>query len=285
MADPKVDLILPPFRCPVRVVGAVTADDGGDLHTVCQGSELESHPAVRVRSSLTCAVCNKAASSHYGFPKGRDNGDGTFTIPSAADLAGLTAPADVVKTITLMSSLRSEVDKHAVFHGKQYHLAVGEGRGQEQYGLIRDVIRNTGDQWAFWTVWAYRSVGNPIRVMLAGDVLTIQQFAWPAQVKMVPNVAVPPYDERLLPMAMQAAELTRVPFNLDTLVDTRALRRRELLDGAVTTAGAETTPVSAAADDMIAEVNAFLAANAPKVQTAKAPRKRPAKKAVQEVQA
>lgn len=283
-----------PYSAPGKVLTAVRDDDDStDLRTVCIGPENEpekAHDPVRVNGLFRCPVptCGREERSFWPFPRGQERPEGGYKVLTTEQLAELGASKDEKETITLFSADRDKVDALALPDGKFYYVGLGKGTGSENYSLIRDVIKATPEK-AYLAVWAYRTSARIVRVVLVGDVMGIQQIAWPAQVVEPPNVATPSYDQRFLPIALATADIIKVDFDPTTFVDVRKQKLTELLAGVgVSAAGAVSTPVqqdTGSTDALLAEMARWVAERGGSVvlgeQTPekKPPRKRAPRKA------
>lgn len=286
MANPKVEIVLGPFRAPGRVITAVKDADDTDLKTVCTGKkDAPVHDPVRVNGIMRCPTCEREEKSYHPYPRGKIGSDGSIAVLTAEDLASAAVSDDVKQTLTFLRCPKDDVDRLALPAGKFYYLGVGEGLAIENYGLIRDVIRATEGEYAWVTKYAYSTKPTTVRAVLKGDVICIQQIADPGQVAQPPNVQVPEYNPLYLPLALQAAEVVAAEFDLATFGDTRKQKIAELLAAATPQAagvGAATTTVQSTPGDMLASYQAWVTERsssvAPKV---KAVRKAPAKKTVE----
>lgn len=272
----KVALKVGPFVEQSRILTAVRGDDEEtELRTVCVGKKPSddeiaaatarallddtveipkdtTHAPVRVGQFYICPECERKEKSFHPFPRGRDNGDGTFTVLTAEDLANADVSEDVKKTLTLLPTDRLEFESQMVPSGKCYYVGP-EGRG-ETYALIRDLIRATEADTVWTTQWAYRTAANPIRAVLFGDVVGIQQYAWPDRLVAPPQLNLPAVDKRFLDAALGVAQVLRVEFDPHTFTDVRKSKIAELLASATTvTAGvtAASTPVESTSSDAL----------------------------------
>lgn len=283
MADRKTALTMGLLSVPVRVVGASKEDNESDLKTLCCG-EGTAHKPVRVKQKYVCPSCGHERSSYHGWPRGTDNGDGTFTPVSAEALNSAQVDSDLKTKIDLVFCPREQVDAYAIPNGKVYYLPPDTAAAAQLYAVLRDVIAAVEEERSAIAIWAYSTAPMYVRLVRMGDLLAIQQLAWPKSIVERPLAPAADYDERLMTTAMMIPDLLTTDFDPETFVDTRKVKIAEAIAAAGPVQGGEAdaavTSVSGARD-MVSDLEAWVASKQGKavsgaVQTA--PKKRAARK-------
>jgi non-homologous end joining protein Ku len=300
----KITIQIGPISAPGKVLTAVRDEDDSDLRTVCVGKkpsddeiatakalglevEDNSHAAVRVNQFFICPQCERREKSYHPYPRGKDNGDGTFDVLTPEQIASAGASKDEQELLAFLP-VKKENAGGMVPHGKFYY--VGPQAQPHMYGLLRDVVRRTEDTHVWVTRWAYRSAANTVRAVVLGDMLAIQQIALPEQVVAPPQLNLPDYDPRYLDSALSLVDLLAVEFNPATFPDVRKAKLAEILLGAdkVAAGAAPSTPVQGNDDALLLSMQAFLDQRTETVgaagqtlakRTRKSPAKAPAKAA------
>lgn len=287
MAAIKSNILIkigPFFGVPVSVLSA-TEDEAKaqSLSTLCEGiAGNKLHPAHspnKIKQALKCPTCEN--DDRTTFIKGREKADGTFAIIGDAELeaVGEAVPADVKDSITLTSHPAEQVLEHTLTSGKVYYLGPGKG-GEDAYPLLVEMLRERPNL-AFCTVWAPRSSPSMYRLGVYGDVLTLNQLAWPASVKQAPSVKTAA-DPKMVAMALTLADQLTADFDPESFKNTRAetlaafVAAAEGVPGAVVpTTATAAKPKGNAMLDMLA---AAVAASAPAAAAKPAPKKRAPRK-------
>lgn len=220
-----------------------------DLKVVCVGGVegRDPHAPVRIKQWNRCPSCEFEASGYTKFPRGRDNGDGTFTVLTAEQLEA-SKLSNVDKAVTISLDLTAhptkQVSDSTVPAGMFYYLAPTETSAAD-YPMFVELIRSRPEL-TFCTIYAVRTSPSMWRLGVYEDVLTLQELAWPAEVKERPKVQV--FDrERLgdeLEMANLLTKKITADFDPTRYVDTRQLVLAQFLaDAEAVASGA--TPDSA----------------------------------------
>lgn len=274
----KVTIQIGPISASAKVLTAVRDETESDLKTVCVGDTDDPHDAAKVNSQFKCSACERTERSYHPYPRGRDNGDGTFTVISREDHAEASKlSADVLETLTFFPAPREQVEKLSLPYGKVYRVGPTALR-PEMYGLCRDIMRQLSDRFIFVTQWAPKSAPMWVQAIFMGDLIGIQQLAEPASVVAPPEVNLPDYDERFLNMGVLAAETLVIDFNPHTFVDTRKTKIAELLAGtgsvAALSPGATSTGVDATEAQLVS-LEAWVTQNSKTVGAAGKTAKKP----------
>jgi non-homologous end joining protein Ku len=210
----------------VAVQSAVSEDQDAKLNTVCN----DGHEPVRVKQTTGCPTCAKEGSL-YSFPRGKDNGDGTFTVLTREQVdAAYEVAEDVKKTITLTAHPAAEVTQHTLPGEKVYYLAEGKA-ASEGYPVLVELVKRRPDI-AFCTVFAVRSAPALYRLAVFNDRLALHAIAWPERINEAPTLRSSGYNEALLPMAEQFIDSLLMPFDPATFVDSRKVKLAEALGAA-----------------------------------------------------
>lgn len=246
----KVTLKIGTFMLPVKAVSAAKSEDeDSDLKTVCPGKDAP-HAPNKVEQHITCPTCKRDERSYPPYKKGRDNGDGTYTVltdEQVAEAKGLGR--DVTHEMNVTTAPADQVDKLTIPGGKLYWLSPEDGAG-DWYPLVREGIRRRTDK-AFLVVWAVRSAPGFYRLRVIEDLLALEQMPWPNQVKDRPTVAGEA-NEAFLPMFDQLVELLSADFDPSTFRDVRKERIAAALATAEAVAGGDGAPSAADAPDTAA---------------------------------
>lgn len=262
----KVNIQIGPFvNAPARILTAVRDKEESELHTVCVGKPQEgedpgpypTHPAAKVNQYFRCTHCEREERSFHPYPRGRENPDGTWTIPPS--LADLEATEDMKTSLAFLPALRSDVEAHGVPFGKFYY--VGPNGQPAMYALARDIIRETRDEWVWLTQWAYRTAPSFVRAVVMEDLLAIQQLALPEQIVDRPLLNLPASNPQHLAMMLTSVPLLAVQYNANTFPDVRKQKLAEILGKADTVAGAApavSTPVQEGDDALLVSMQQWL---------------------------
>lgn len=266
----NVTMTLNLMSAPVKVTSAVKSeDDETSLKTVCAGTEEAKHAPFKVNSIYRCSHCEREHSSWHPYERGRDNGDGTFTVVAKDAIAAAAQDVDksVFDSLNFLPVNREQFEATAVPTGKFYFLAP---KGNPLfYAAIRETMRAAKDD-TFVTEWAYRTAVSPVRAVLMGDLIAIQQYAYAEQVLQRPEVPPVDVDPKMLALAGQMVEGMRIVWDTKTFTDVRKSKLAALIaEASGETVSAGSTDVEAASK-LVAELEAFLAEQAPQ----KAPTKR-----------
>jgi non-homologous end joining protein Ku len=221
---------------PVSVQSAVSEDKDSKLTTVC----TNDHDPVKIKQTTACPACSLEGSI-YSFPKGKDNGDGTFTVLTKEQVDAAYAEGvseDVKNTISLTAHPAADVAEQTLPGEKMYYLAPGKTAG-EAYPMLVQLIKTRPDI-ALCTVFAVRSAPAMYRLAVFNDRLALHQIAWPDVVNEAPALRQDDFNPALLPMAAQFVDALMMPFDASTYRDTRKDKLNQFLETAeATTAGVE----------------------------------------------
>lgn len=291
----KVNIQIGPFvNAPARILTAVREKEESALHTVCCGKPMEgvadedqphpTHPAAKVNQVYRCTHCLREERSFHPFPRGRENGDGSWTIPTLEDMAALEATEDMKTSLAFLPAARADVEAHGVPFGKFYY--VGPAAQPQMYALARDIIKETREEWVWLTQWAYRTAPSFVRAVVMDDLLAIQQLALPEQIVARPQLNLPPANPQHLAMMLTSVPLLAVQYDAATFPDIRKQKLAEILGNADTQAGVApvaATPVQGGDDALLVSMQQWLeqhgasvggsSKTAPKQRTRKAPTK------------
>lgn len=238
----KVKLKLGPFVSLDVVVKTATEDEKKDtaLTTVCTGKVGgKSHPPVKVNGLMRCSheQCKREEKSYHPFPRGKDNGDGTFTIPDAADLAAAVVDRALVETITITCCPAADVEGETLPMGRFYWLAPGKTAADSYDTFVRAIREDSEDGWAHVAMYARSSAPATYRIIAHGDLLALQELATPVQLKERPAVNVAAAADANVAMLRTLAQSLRCEFDPANFADTRiavvaaALARTEAIAG------------------------------------------------------
>lgn len=241
----KVTLKLGLISFPVTVKTAVEAERETKLNTLCTGDDNASHAPVKINQLIKCPTCTRDG-SYSNFPqRGRDNGDGTFTLVSAEDVAAANeVEEDLKNTLSLTPHPAAQVTERTVPGAKFYYLEPGKGAG-DTYALLVAVLSALPNV-AFCMSYAMRSAPAMYRLVTKGDVLALQMLAAPETVKPTPAVTTE-YPAEMLPVAVQFAEMMVSDFDPATYSDTRRAKLVAVLDAATAIAAGEAPVASSPA--------------------------------------
>jgi non-homologous end joining protein Ku len=222
---------------PVAVQSAVSEDKESKLSMVC----AEDHAPNKVKQTTACPTCEKEG-NQYSFPRGRDNGDGTFTVVSKEQMEEVNGVVtqDMKDSIALTAHPAAEVDQQTLPGAKMYYLAPGKTAG-EPYPMLVDLVKSRPDV-AFCTVFAIRSAPAMYRLAVYNDRLALQQLAWPDSVNQAPELRQTTYTEGLLPMAKQFVDTLMMPFDPHTYRDARREVLTQYISDTPAAAAAEASP-------------------------------------------
>lgn len=282
----NVTLSLGLVSAQVKVESAVRDDSKEtELKTVCAGSTETEHPPAKVNSLYRCSYiapdgvpCGREHSSYHPYSKGRDNGDGTYTVIDTAALEEATATEDksAFTTLQFVPVNRGEFDTRMVASGKVYYL---KPKGAVlPYAAIREIIRSRPED-VFVTEWAYRSVVTVVAAVVMGDVLAIQQYAFQDAVQAKPSIDPIDVDPAMLTMMSGLVESLRVEWDVTKFTDMRKSKIAALLNDAAGELGLPATSIDDQSSLLMAQLTAYLADNAPPAAPKrKAPAKRTTRK-------
>lgn len=234
MAMTKLTLSMGVMSAQVKLLKAVKGEDDEqdvETRTVCAGTDDEPHAPTRVNSLYRCSHCKTERSSYHPFKRGKELADGTF------ELVDISAAAEVDRSIThelgFLAVPLDSFEATAVPSGNVYYV-LPDGK-PEIYAAIRDVMRSMSDEVAWVAQWAPRSAATPIRALFMGDLLAIQQYAWPRMLKDRPLIAPHTTAEAVIELGKVIAADSKVAWSIDTFVDTRKAALAERI-AAVTSA-------------------------------------------------
>lgn len=202
---------------PVSVQSAISEDKDAKLTTVC----TNEHDPVKIKQTTACPSCSLEGSI-YSFPKGKDNGDGTYTVLSreqvdAAYAEGVTE--DMKKTITLTAHPAADVDLHTLPGEKMYYLAPGKAAG-DAYPMMVELIKSRPNI-AMCTVFAVKSAPAMYRLAVFNDRLALLQIAWPDRINDAPQLRTTDFNPTMLSMAQTFVDALMMPFDASTYRDAR----------------------------------------------------------------
>lgn len=275
------------FNIEVNVLGAVDDDTKETaFHTVCAGAAEDSaHAPARVRQSLICPDC--ANDVKDTFRKAREVGKGTYALVDSAELEAAAVDEALKLQMQLTVHDAADVDATALPGEKVYYLEPGKGPlVAKSYNLLRDKIAANPDK-VICTIWAGRSKPGMFRLGVFGDALTLEQLAWPENVRQAPAVPEMDYTEQESAMIGQLLESIEAPFDATTYRDERKdqitaiIAAAEAVEGSATDAAPRAAKTAAPTLDLTASLQAALgAATAAKPAKAKkaAAKKAPARK-------
>lgn len=207
----------------VKVTTAVEAESKDtELKTVCTGKPgAPSHAPVRVNGIMRCSnpECAREEKSYHPFPRGRDNGDGTFTIPSAEDMEGAKVDRALVETIDLTASPVEDVESSTLPSGRFYWLAPGKDAGKKYDAAVKHIAAHP--ERAYCTLYARSSAPAMYRVLAYGNLLALQELAMPETLKERPAVNVPECSDKDLAMMDMLTEDIVCEFDPAKFKDTR----------------------------------------------------------------
>ena len=207
-------------------------DKDTDLKTVCKGKPGgPEHPPVKVNGLMRCSDpdCQREEKSYHPFPRGRDNGDGTWTIPSAEALAAAAIDKSLVETITVTRHAASEVEGHLLPQGRIYWLTPGKD-ARDKFGSVREAIRlDEAEGFVYMTLYARSTAPATYRVTVFGDLIALQEQADPNLLKERPPVVVDDANPVLVAQARTLLSSVHGPFDPANFADVRKKLTAEAL--------------------------------------------------------
>jgi non-homologous end joining protein Ku len=274
----------PFFRVNTNIKTAVKDEDKDvSFSNVCTGHPPFSaeHAPSGVSQRLECKACKN--DDKTSFKKGRQVGT-DYVLLTQEEIAGAEVGDDLKKEMTLFTHPASDFVGTTLPGGKAYAVEPAAGEA-DSYALFLAMIRETPDL-AYVTTWASRSKPALYRLLPFGDVLTVQQVAWPSSLAEMPETGDGNYKASDLAMAVQIARAAVQPYDPAAYKNERNEKLTQFITNAVVVAGATVdTPEGKAAAEkpsggsLSAMLEAALAAAQP-APAAEAPKKRaPRKKA------
>lgn len=220
----KVTLKLGPFVTMQVVVKTATEDDSKDtaLKTLCTGKPGgETHDPVRVNGLMRCTHtgCEREERSYHPFPRGRDNGDGTFTVLSAEQLAAAAVDRALVETIDLTKSPVEQVEAESLPVGRLYWLAPGKGAEKTYDTFVKTVRNDTG--FAYMSMYARSTAPASYRILAIGDLLALQEIATGEKLKQRPAVNVAEASDTDVAMLTTLSAAIECEYKPENFADTR----------------------------------------------------------------
>lgn len=239
-----------------------------DLKVVCKGggdTGKAEHAPIRIKQVNRCPTCEFEAGGYTKFGRGRDNGDGTFTVLTKEQIEEAKVEKVLTITLDLTRHETSEVLEKTVPSGKFYYLAPSEGSADD-YPMFVEMVREDPTK-TFCTMYAVRTAPSMWRLGVLGDVLTLQEMADPVAVKAKPEVQVFEADKLgdELEMARLLSKKITEPFDPAKYVDSRKDKLAAMLAEAEAEQGGESTeavPTFAGKSSLLAALKASVEAAA-----------------------
>lgn len=271
----KVQITLGLMTIPVRLEKA-TDDEKDGTKTVCAGSEDKPHPPALVKQSMGCTVCDIKHSSHWPFPRGTEQADGSIVVVSNEELRA-AAGEPISKAITVRFHERADVFGKTVASDSVQNMSPDKG-GEKPYAALFNALVKLPHLVAA-TTWA-PSTKNALWVLeVVEQRLVVSKRCWPEDVRTPPvitPVEVPEVEQALFDQFVAAAV---EPFKVEEYRDEARRGKADLI--AARSGEAQplaTAPASApvTSGDMLAALQASLKAMEPKKPARKAPAKKAA---------
>jgi len=256
----------------VDVESAITSPSSHT--TLCVGSADKPHPPDKPKQSSTCPTCGNADKAT--FTKGRPKGKDAYVLLTDQELAAIDAEVEAFKgeRVELFPHPSEQVKAKTLPGGKVYYLT-SDASTAEAYALIAAALK-THPELTLCCRLALRTAVTMFALRTFGDVLVLEQLAWPADIKAMPMVPTS-FAEGALPLAEQLlASLTR-PFDPAAYRDVKADKLAEIVaakDPQAATAQAAVVELPTGGD-LMATLRAAVAANTPKPKRTRKPKPKP----------
>lgn len=244
----KVKIKLGPFVSMDVVVKTAVEAESKDtkLVTVCIGQKdaATPHDPVKVNGLMRCshADCGREEKSYHPFPRGRDNGDGTFTIPKAEDIAAAAIDRSLVETIDLTSHPVEDVERHTLPLGDFYWLAPGKDAARSYDAFVR-VVRESTDK-AFCAMYARSTAPRMWRIVAQGSLLGLQELTLPAALKPRPATEVDEATDVFVAQLQVLSATVHAEFDPANFADTRQAVIAAALANTEAIAAGDETPLA-----------------------------------------
>lgn len=225
-----------PLTVPVNILTA--ADDGEKevaLNTVCNAG----HDPVRTKRPYICPEC-KREGGDKDFVKGREI-DGTLVVVGTSETvdAAVGVSKEQKESMPLTVHPLLDVLLHTIPFGKTYYLAppnekqmkgFTQSQLDEAYTLLSILIKSHPDM-AICTTFAFLKKLSMFRLSLVDGVITMEQLAWPEDMRQHPQIPSYPVDETAA-VTLLDTFLNPIPFDPSEYVNTSARARAELIEAA-----------------------------------------------------
>lgn len=278
------------FNIDVNVLGATDADDKETaFKNLClgpTGDPEHAHAPSTVRQRLECPVCKN--DDREAFSKGREVSKGTYVVVDQEELAAAEVDESLKDQMQLTVHDADEVHAKTLPGEKVYFLEPGKGPlTVKAYNLLRDKIEDNPDK-AFCTEWAARTKPGMFRLGTFGKAITIEQLAWPENIRSAPDVQEAEYSDADASMFDQLISTIEADFDPSTYRDDRKDQITALIAAAEAVEGVieEKTGVPKVAQRAAAQMDlssalasALAAAGATPAPAKTTAKKAPAKKA------
>lgn len=267
----KVQINFGAMIIPVRLEKA-TDDEKDGTKTVCAGTEDKPHPPALVKQSMGCTTCDITHSSHWPFPRGTEQGDGTYVVVSNEDLRA-AAGEPISKVVTMRLHQRAEVFGATVASDSVQNVSPDKG-GEKAYAGLFNALSKRPDLVAA-TVWA-PSTKNALWVLEVVDQrLVVSKRCWPEDVRTPPVIVPVQVSDIEQQMFDHFVDLSVEKFDVDEYRDVARKGKADLIaarSGEAQPLASTPTAAPVASGDLLASLQASIK----KVEPA---RKAPAKKA------
>lgn len=270
----KATIQLGLVNIPVRLEVAVD-DESSGTHTLC--TDGGQHEPTRVKMHVDCPTCGASCSSVFGYPERGVERDGKLVVLTKEEIKA--AAGEPIKTLTLAFSPREKVYAATVAGDSVQNIYPDKG-GERAYAALLEALKATPDR-VGTAVWA-PSTRNALWVVeVVEGRLVASKRAWPEDVR--PTMSIPAADVTAAEQAMlaQVIDAFTEDFDLEKYRDHARQGMRDLvtsrLGDALAIPAEAGTPV-VGNGDMLAALQATLAATQPKRSARKAPAKKAAAK-------
>ena len=193
-------------------------------NTVCDGSHRlnnkkpDPHIVAAIQSIYRCPLCDNEDKDL--MKKGRNLGGGSFVLVDEDELAkSILGKDDINYKAMVLNVHRTEEIGGITPAGSFYNLAPSAAAG-ESYNLIVQMLRDC-PEYTLITTWAIKTKLAPYRLLVVGDTLAIEKFAWPEDVHPLPIAPALPVQPTMLAQAKMLLEMTCTPFDLVNYRDER----------------------------------------------------------------
>lgn len=266
---------------PLLQLGLISCKVGANPATEARESNSnicdDGHPIVACKQSsasygggLHCPTCGKPPNG-----KARQVASGSFVKLDQADLDAVAEEAKAFKGVVNLTPHPAEqmTKMLPAAKGKVYTLAPYDAAAADTYALMLELVRNHPEL-CFTAVWTVSTVPAIYRLGEYEGVLTLIELAWPESIRELPAVTGTP-NPAMVGMAEQFLTTLVADFDPATYKDTGKARLDAIIAaGTVVTAGGATSVPAQSTGDLMAALQAAVAAAGAPTPITKAPSKR-----------
>ncbi len=263
------------LNLPVKAENALASEDSSTkLRSVCcggglitegenAGQPMQHDPVVPV-CEVKCGVCGRSQTSWHGWDSARDNGDGTFTVPDAEEVAAAKKPGEeYTKQPAMLVHPLEQVESQTMPNGRTYFLKLMKDKDAPLYGAFVDVVDQLRAEGQVPVIrWAVSSAVATFQLVTLGRLLALQELATPDMLKARPAVDFPEPRAEHVAIIKTAAMLASEDFVAANYENEQAkLVAKALANGQARNGGAAPLAPTATGsmDDMMAQLKARLA--------------------------